>query len=99
MVAHAAQRASAGIVAGGFVVAAATVGCRWLARVFERLHDRQAVEIVKRAIAGNPKAVADYKKGKTKAADAIKGAVMRETKGMAKTEVVQQIVMEELQKA
>jgi aspartyl-tRNA(Asn)/glutamyl-tRNA(Gln) amidotransferase subunit B len=59
----------------------------------------QLVEIVKRAIAGNPKAVADYKKGKTKAADAIKGAVMRETKGMAKTEVVQQIVMEELQKA
>jgi aspartyl-tRNA(Asn)/glutamyl-tRNA(Gln) amidotransferase subunit B len=57
------------------------------------------VEIVRRAIAANPKAVADFKKGKTKAADAIKGAVMRETKGMAKTEAVQQIVMEELQKA
>src|SRR5262249_16846067 len=59
----------------------------------------QLVEMVRRAIAANPKAVADYKKGKTKAADAIKGAVMRETKGMAKTEVVQQLVMEELQKA
>jgi aspartyl-tRNA(Asn)/glutamyl-tRNA(Gln) amidotransferase subunit B len=59
----------------------------------------QLVEIVRRAIASNPKAVADYKKGKTKAADAIKGAVMRETKGMAKTELVQQLVMEELQKA
>jgi aspartyl-tRNA(Asn)/glutamyl-tRNA(Gln) amidotransferase subunit B len=59
----------------------------------------QLVEIVRKAIAGNPKAVADYKKGKTKAADAIKGAVMRETRGMAKTEMVQQILMEELAKA
>jgi aspartyl-tRNA(Asn)/glutamyl-tRNA(Gln) amidotransferase subunit B len=59
----------------------------------------QLREIVQKAIAGNPKAVADFKKGKVKAADAIKGAVMRETKGMAKTEMVQQLVMEELQKA
>jgi aspartyl-tRNA(Asn)/glutamyl-tRNA(Gln) amidotransferase subunit B len=59
----------------------------------------QLVEIVRRAIAANPKAVADYKKGKTKAADAIKGAVMRETKGMAKTEMVQQLLVQELQKA
>jgi aspartyl-tRNA(Asn)/glutamyl-tRNA(Gln) amidotransferase subunit B len=59
----------------------------------------QLVEIVRRAIAANPKAVADFKKGKTKAADAIKGAVMRETKGLAKIEVVQQILIEELQKA
>ena len=47
----------------------------------------------------NPKAVADFKKGKTKAADAIKGAVMRETKGMAKTEVVQRLLAQELEKA
>jgi aspartyl-tRNA(Asn)/glutamyl-tRNA(Gln) amidotransferase subunit B len=59
----------------------------------------QLREIVVKAIAGHPKAVADFKKGKIKAADAIKGAVMRETKGMAKTDVVQQILMEELQKA
>jgi aspartyl-tRNA(Asn)/glutamyl-tRNA(Gln) amidotransferase subunit B len=59
----------------------------------------ELVGIVRRAITANPKAVADYKKGKIKAADAIKGAVMRETKGMAKTEVVQQILLEELQKA
>jgi aspartyl-tRNA(Asn)/glutamyl-tRNA(Gln) amidotransferase subunit B len=58
----------------------------------------QLREIVRRAVAANPKAVADYKKGKTKAADAIKGAVMRETKGMARTELVQQIVLEELQR-
>jgi aspartyl-tRNA(Asn)/glutamyl-tRNA(Gln) amidotransferase subunit B len=58
----------------------------------------QLLEIIRRAIAANAKAVADYKKGKTKAADAIKGAVMRETKGMAKTELVQQLLLEELQK-
>jgi aspartyl-tRNA(Asn)/glutamyl-tRNA(Gln) amidotransferase subunit B len=58
----------------------------------------QLVEIVRRAIAGNPKAVADYKKGKTKAADAIKGAIMRETKGMAKTDVVQRLLLAELEK-
>jgi aspartyl-tRNA(Asn)/glutamyl-tRNA(Gln) amidotransferase subunit B len=55
-------------------------------------------ELVRKAIAANPKAVADFKKGKTKAADAIKGAVMRETKGMAKTELVQQILLQELEK-
>ena len=61
-------------------------GCTWLTK------------IVRRAIAANPKAVADFKKGKLKAADAIKGAVMRETRGMAKAEVVQQILQEELQR-
>jgi aspartyl-tRNA(Asn)/glutamyl-tRNA(Gln) amidotransferase subunit B len=60
--------------------------------------ESQLLEIVRRAIAANPKAVADFKKGKTKAADAIKGAVMRETKGLAKMETVQQLVMQELQK-
>jgi aspartyl-tRNA(Asn)/glutamyl-tRNA(Gln) amidotransferase subunit B len=56
------------------------------------------LELVRKAVAANPKAVADFKKGKTKAADAIKGAVMRETKGMAKADVVQKLVMEELGK-
>ena len=56
-------------------------------------------EIVVKAIAGNVKAVADYKKGKTKAADAIKGAVMRETKGSARMDEVQRILLEELEKA
>ncbi len=60
--------------------------------------ESQLLEIVRRAIAANPKAVADFKKGKTKAADAIKGAVMRETKGMAKTEAVQRLLLEELGK-
>jgi aspartyl-tRNA(Asn)/glutamyl-tRNA(Gln) amidotransferase subunit B len=56
-------------------------------------------ELVRQAIAANPKAVADFKGGKVKAADSIKGRVMKETKGMAKADVVQQILMEELQKA
>jgi aspartyl-tRNA(Asn)/glutamyl-tRNA(Gln) amidotransferase subunit B len=60
--------------------------------------EAQLVELVRKAIAANPKAVADYKKGKTKAADAIKGVVMRETKGMAKTELVQELLLRELQK-
>ena len=58
----------------------------------------QLLELVRKAIAANPKAVADFKKGKVKAADAIKGFVMRETKGMAKTETVQSLVMQELGK-
>src|SRR2546426_451204 len=61
--------------------------------------ESQLAEIVRRAIAANPKAVADFKKGKTKAADAIKGAVMRETKGMAKTELVQRLLLDELAKS
>jgi aspartyl-tRNA(Asn)/glutamyl-tRNA(Gln) amidotransferase subunit B len=64
---------------------------------FEAIKDAgQLLEIVRRAIAANPKAVADYKKGKIKAADAIKGAVMRETKGMAKMEQVQELLKKEL---
>src|SRR5207245_3483747 len=57
--------------------------------------ESQLLEIVRRAIQSNPKAVTDYKKGKLKAADAIKGAVMRETKGLARTELVQQLVMQD----
>ncbi|MBY0526655.1 MAG: Asp-tRNA(Asn)/Glu-tRNA(Gln) amidotransferase subunit GatB [Gemmataceae bacterium] len=59
----------------------------------------QLRDIVRRAMAANAKAVTDFKNGKVKAADAIKGAVMRETKGMARTEMVQQILLEELQRA
>lgn len=55
-------------------------------------------ELIRKGIAANPKAVADYKNGKVKAADAIKGFVMRETKGMANTELVSQILLEELAK-
>jgi aspartyl-tRNA(Asn)/glutamyl-tRNA(Gln) amidotransferase subunit B len=55
-------------------------------------------DIVRRAIAANPKAVAEFKKGKAAAAQSFMGAVMRETKGAAKADVVQKLILEELQK-
>ena len=58
----------------------------------------QIRDIVQRAIEANPKAATDFKNGKKKAAESIKGAVMRETKGMAKMDVVLPIVIEELSK-
>jgi aspartyl-tRNA(Asn)/glutamyl-tRNA(Gln) amidotransferase subunit B len=59
--------------------------------------ETQLREIVRKAIAANAKAVADFKKGKVKAADAIKGAVMRETKGMAPMDQVQRLLLQELE--
>jgi aspartyl-tRNA(Asn)/glutamyl-tRNA(Gln) amidotransferase subunit B len=56
-------------------------------------------EIVRQAIAANPKAVADFKKGKTAAAQAIKGAVMKATRGTANPVEVQRLLDEELTKA
>jgi aspartyl-tRNA(Asn)/glutamyl-tRNA(Gln) amidotransferase subunit B len=61
--------------------------------------ETQLREIVRRAIAANAKAVADFKKGKVKAADAIKGAVMRETKGTAPMDQVQRLLLQELEQA
>jgi aspartyl-tRNA(Asn)/glutamyl-tRNA(Gln) amidotransferase subunit B len=52
--------------------------------------------IVRAALAGNPKAVADYKKGNARAIDRIKGLVMKETKGMARMDLVQRLLDEEL---
>jgi len=59
----------------------------------------ELAEIVRQAVAANPKAVADFKKGKTAAAQAIFGAVMRETRGTAKADVVRKLLDEELAKA
>jgi aspartyl-tRNA(Asn)/glutamyl-tRNA(Gln) amidotransferase subunit B len=56
-------------------------------------------EVVRRAIAANPKAMADYKKGKAAAANSIKGAILREIKGAAPADLVQQLLEEELAKA
>jgi aspartyl-tRNA(Asn)/glutamyl-tRNA(Gln) amidotransferase subunit B len=58
----------------------------------------ELAEVVRQAIADNPKAVADFKKGKTRAAQSIKGAVMRHTKGTAPPELVDRLILEELQK-
>jgi aspartyl-tRNA(Asn)/glutamyl-tRNA(Gln) amidotransferase subunit B len=56
------------------------------------------VEIVRRAMAANPKAVADYRGGKAAAANALKGAIMRETKGSVRADVVERVLREELDK-
>src|SRR5262249_16785857 len=61
--------------------------------------ESQLLELIRTAIAANPKAVTDFKKGKLKAIDAIKGAVMRETRGMAKIETVQRLLMDEIQRS
>ncbi len=58
----------------------------------------QLRELVKKSIAGNPKAVADVKAGKTKAIDALVGPVMRETKGKAPTDEIRRLLTEELAK-
>ena len=74
------------------------VGRRARRQTAGRGEDAELGEIIRRAIAGNPKAVADYKKGKTAAAQAIFGAVMRETRSTAKADVVQKLLEEELGK-
>jgi aspartyl-tRNA(Asn)/glutamyl-tRNA(Gln) amidotransferase subunit B len=58
----------------------------------------ELLAIVRRAIAAAPKAVADFKKGRKQAAQSIKGAVMRETKGTAKPDLVEQLILAELQR-
>lgn len=59
----------------------------------------QLRDLVRKAIAANPQAATDYKAGKVKAADRIKGAVMKETKGMANAETVNRLLLEELAKS
>jgi aspartyl-tRNA(Asn)/glutamyl-tRNA(Gln) amidotransferase subunit B len=54
--------------------------------------------IIRKGLADNPKAVADFRKGNAKALDRIKGVAMKETKGMAKPDIVQKIIEEELSK-
>jgi aspartyl-tRNA(Asn)/glutamyl-tRNA(Gln) amidotransferase subunit B len=52
------------------------------------------VEIMRRALAANPKAVADLKAGKEKAAGAVVGFAMRETKGRANPALLNEILLE-----
>jgi aspartyl-tRNA(Asn)/glutamyl-tRNA(Gln) amidotransferase subunit B len=54
------------------------------------------LEAVKKAIAANEKAVADYRAGKTAAAKAIMGVVMRETRGRANAAEVMALIEAEL---
>lgn len=52
--------------------------------------------IVRQVIATNAKAVADYRAGKETAVKFLVGQVMRETRGRANAQVVQQVVKEQL---
>jgi aspartyl-tRNA(Asn)/glutamyl-tRNA(Gln) amidotransferase subunit B len=64
---------------------------------FHTVSDESALRaIVQRAIAANPQAVADFRSGKLKAVDRIKGFIMKETKGLANTAIVQRLLAEEL---
>lgn len=60
-----------------------------------QMSDRdELVAVMKRALAANPKAVEDLKAGKQKAAGAVVGFVMRETKGRANPALVNEILAE-----
>ena len=52
--------------------------------------------IVKQVIASSEKAVADFKKGKSKALDAMKGKVMQLTRGRANPQVVSDLLSREI---
>lgn len=61
------------------------------------ISDTSAIEkLVDEAIAANPKAVADYRGGKEKALGAIVGFVMRQTKGQANSQMVNELVLRKL---
>jgi len=58
-----------------------------------RIDDAEEIEAVaRRAIEANPKAAADYRAGKGKAIGALMGFVMREMKGKANSDVVQDVL-------
>jgi aspartyl-tRNA(Asn)/glutamyl-tRNA(Gln) amidotransferase subunit B len=56
----------------------------------------ELIKWVADAIAGNPKAAAEFKTGNEKALNAIKGAVMKASKGKANPQLVDQIVRKQL---
>ena len=59
---------------------------------------KQIEELVKKALKEAPKAVEDYKSGNTKALNFVVGIVMRETKGTAKPQIVNEILMKQVKK-
>ncbi len=74
----------------------ATAAAAMKAAGLEKLSPEQIRDLVRQAIANNPKAVEDFKKGKKAAANSFKGPVMRQTKGMADAAAVDQMIQEEL---
>jgi aspartyl-tRNA(Asn)/glutamyl-tRNA(Gln) amidotransferase subunit B len=62
------------------------------------ISDLSALErIVEEVIANNSKAVNDYRAGKTNALQALKGQVMKQTRGRAKPEIVSILLLAKLQ--
>jgi aspartyl-tRNA(Asn)/glutamyl-tRNA(Gln) amidotransferase subunit B len=60
--------------------------------------DGQIRNIVKKVIAANPKQVEQYRAGKTSLFGYFVGQVMRETKGQANPQKVNELLKEELEK-
>ncbi len=64
-----------------------------------QVHDTGLIEkLVEKALADAPKAVADFKAGNEKALNFVVGIVMRESKGTAKPDVVNKILLEKVKK-
>ena len=64
-----------------------------------QVQDRERIEtLVIQALQCSPQAVEDYKKGNEKALHFIVGLVMRETKGTAKPQLVNEILREQVEK-
>ncbi|GER81492.1 aspartyl/glutamyl-tRNA(Asn/Gln) amidotransferase subunit B [Thermogemmatispora aurantia] len=62
--------------------------------------DPQALErIIVEVIEANPKIVADYRSGKTNAAQYLVGQIMKRTRGQAKADLVQQLLRAKLDEA
>jgi aspartyl-tRNA(Asn)/glutamyl-tRNA(Gln) amidotransferase subunit B len=63
----------------------------------EQVSDTGAIEaLCDEAIAANPKAVAEYKAGKSQAINAIKGQVMKLSKGKANPALVGEVLAKKL---
>jgi aspartyl-tRNA(Asn)/glutamyl-tRNA(Gln) amidotransferase subunit B len=73
---------------------AALVGKLGLARIDDTA---MVEEVARKAIAANPKAAADFRAGKQQALNALKGPIMRETKGKANPDVVEAVLKRLLQ--
>jgi aspartyl-tRNA(Asn)/glutamyl-tRNA(Gln) amidotransferase subunit B len=66
-------------------------------RGLAQIRDTAALEaVVAQAIADNPKAVADYLGGKAAAAKSLLGPIMRATQGKANSQLVQEILQQQL---
>ena len=61
-----------------------------------KIDESSILDTVRRVIAENEKAVADYKSGKTKAMQSLFGSVMRELRGNGSPDVIREMLEKEL---